>query len=155
MVLLSAVVTSCGGDADGNENGAPDGTADIQVLTDDDIGTDVVVGHDERFEIRLESTPGTGYAWQVSAMTSPDLVELEDHTHVPADSSLVGAAGTDVFVFAAAGEGAGILRLEYIRQFGDPIVPERVAEFIIRIDGAELTPPPGTPPPTATAVADG
>ena len=155
LVLVSVAATSCGDSDDADQNGAADQNADIQVFSDDDIGADVVVDQDEQFEIRLASTPSTGYAWQVSAMTSPDLVELEDRTHISADSGLVGAAGTDVFVFAATGEGAGVLRLEYIREFDDPIVPERVAEFIIRIDGAELTPPPGTPPPTNTAVADG
>ena len=142
-VLLLFAAAACGDDAD------------IPIFTDDDIGTDVEVGANEQFEIRLASTPGTGYAWEISEMTSTDLVELEERTHISAESGLVGAAGTDVFVFATTGQGAGILRLEYVRSFDDPIVPERVAEFIVRIDGAELTPPPGTPPPTNTAVAPG
>jgi len=142
VVLLSFAAAACGDD-------------DIQVFTDDEIGSEVEVEANEQFEIRLESTPSTGYAWEISAMTSPDLVELDTRTHVSSDSGLVGAAGTDVFTFTAAERGAGILRLEYIRSFDDPVVPERVAEFIVRIDGAELTPPPGTPPPTNTAVAPG
>jgi predicted secreted protein len=143
VILLSAVAGSCGDDSDG------------QIFTDDDIGTEVEVAHDEQFEIHLESAPSTGYTWELSVMTVPDLVELMDRTHVSAESGLVGAAGTDVFVLTATGRTAGILRLEYVRSFDDPIVPERVAEFIVRIDGAELTPPPGTPPPTNTAVAPG
>lgn len=143
MVLLLFVAAACGDDAE------------TQVFTDDDIGTEVIIGPNEQFEIRLASNPSTGYAWEISAMTNPDLVELEERTHISADSGLVGEPGTDVFTFTAGDEGAGILRLEYIRSFDDPIVPERVAEFIIRIDGAEVTPPPGTPPPTNTAVAPG
>jgi hypothetical protein len=46
-----------------------------------------------------------------------------------------------VFTFAAVGEGAGILRLEYVRSFDDPPVPERIVEFIVRVDGAAW--PPG------------
>jgi predicted secreted protein len=141
MVLLVFVAAACG-----------DG-ADIQVFTDDDIGTEVEIGANEQFEIRLASTPSTGYAWEISEMTSPDLVELEERTHISADSGLIGEPGTDVFTFTAGDDGAGILRLEYYCCFDEPAVPERVAEFIVRIDGAELTPPPGTPPPTNTAVA--
>jgi hypothetical protein len=45
-----------------------------------------------------------------------------------------------VFVFVAGDEGAGVLRLEYVRSFDDPVIPERVAEFIVRIDGAPWPP---------------
>jgi hypothetical protein len=87
-------------------------------------------------------------------MTTTDLVALTSRTYVASDTDLVGAAGTDVFVFTA-GQGAGILRLDYIRSFDDPIIPERVAEYIIRIDGAEWPPPHGTNPSTNRAVAPG
>ena len=137
--LLSAA-TACGDD---------DGT---QVLTDADIGAEIEVGAGDQFEIRLDSNPSTGYSWEVAEMTTPDLVVLERRTHVAADTDLVGAAGTDVFVFTAVG-GAGILRLEYIRSFDDPIVPERVAEFIVIVDGADWPPAAGTAPSTDTAVA--
>ena len=41
-----------------------------------------MVDADEQIEIRLESNPGTGYAWQVSAMTTTDLVALASRTYV-------------------------------------------------------------------------
>lgn len=122
------------------------------VLTDDEIGSETEVSSGEQFEVRLDSNPSTGYSWQVSDMTTPQLVVLESQTHVAADTDLVGADGTDVFVFTAVG-GAGILRLEYVRSFDDPIVPERVAEFIVRVDDAEWPPPDGTTESTNTAVA--
>ena len=90
VVVLSWLPAACGGDDDG-----------IQVLTDDQIGSVVEVDADEQFEIRLESNLGAGYAWQVSAMTTTDLVALTSRTYVASDTDLVGAAGTDVFVFTA------------------------------------------------------
>lgn len=141
-VLLSGVFAAC------------DDDDELQVFTDAQIGSEIEVVAGEQFEIRLESNPSTGYGWELSAMTTPDLVELERSTHLAADTDLVGVAGTDVFVFAA-GRGAGILRLEYIRSFDDPVIPERVAEFVIRIDGAAWPPSAGTTPSTNTAVASG
>jgi predicted secreted protein len=137
---LMAAVAACGDD---------DGT---QVLTDADIGSEIDVDGGERFEIRLESNPSTGYAWELSEMTTPDLVVLESRTHVPADSDLVGASGTDVFVFTAV-RGAGVLRLEYVRSFDDPVVAERVAEFVVRVDDAEWPPAGGSLPATTTTSA--
>ncbi len=74
-------------------------------------------------------------------MTTPDLVALDNRRYFEPDSDLVGAPGTEIFALAAGTEAAGILRLEYIRSLEDPIIPERVVEFIIRIDGADR--PPG------------
>lgn len=124
VLALWSMSTACGDDGG------------VQVVTDDEIGSEIEVSAGEQFEVRLESTPSTGYSWQLSEMTTPGLVELESRTHVAADTDLVGAAGTDVFVFTAV-SGAGILRLEYVRSFDDPIVPERVAEFVVRVDDAE------------------
>lgn len=140
-LLLASLLVACG-DSD-----------DIQVLTDDEIGTEIELSANELFEIHLESNPTTGYAWGMSAMTTPDLVSMESKTYVGPDSDLVGVAGTDIFVFTAGGQGSGILRLEYVRSFEDPAIPERVAEFIIRIEGVEWPPPQGTVPPTSTAEA--
>lgn len=144
MCLVAAALlstpTACGDD---------DG---IPVLTDDEIGSEIEVSAGEQFEVRLESNPSTGYGWELSPMTTPDLVVLESRTHTPADGGLVGAAGTDVFVFTAVG-GAGILRLEYVRSFDDPVVPERVAEFVVRVDGAEWPPSGRSVPPTSTTAA--
>jgi inhibitor of cysteine peptidase len=140
VVVVWSMAAACGGDGD------------VLVLTDAETGSEIEVDSGEQFEVRLDSNPSTGYSWQISEMTTPELVVLESQTHVAADTDLVGAAGTDVFVFTAVG-GAGVLRLEYIRSFDDPIVPERVAEFIVRVDDAQWPPPAGTTPSTNTAVA--
>lgn len=142
MLLVSLTVAGCG----------DDGGADL-VLTEQDSGTEFELDPGEQFAVRLESNPTTGYSWEVSEMTTPDLVVLESVTHVETDTELVGAPGTDVFVFTAGSAGAGILRLEYVRSFEDPAVPERIVEFVLRIDDAPWPPPGGTPPSTGTAVA--
>jgi predicted secreted protein len=137
------MVSSCGDDDDSI------------VVTDVDSGSEIEVASGDSFEVRLESSPSTGFAWDVDAMSSPGLVELRSKSfEEPVDGDVVGAPGTDVFVFEATGEGAGILRLAYVRSFDDPPVPERVAEYIIRIDGAPWPPDdPGEPPGTSTATA--
>jgi inhibitor of cysteine peptidase len=113
----------------------------VVVLTDLDSGTEVLVAAGETFEVHLTSNPSTGFGWEVDAMSTPGLVTLTSRNFEdPPDSDLVGAAGTEVFVFEATGEGAGILRLAYLRPFEDRPVPQRVAEFIVRIDEAPWPP---------------
>lgn len=114
---------------------------DDVVVTSSDSSSEVELGSGEKFEVRLESNPSTGYGWEVSAMTSPGVVDLVSQGfESSADENIVGASGTEVFVFRATDAGAGILRLEYVRPFDDPVVPERVVEYIVRIDGAKWPP---------------
>ena len=49
---------------------------EMMVLTDADSGSDIAVEQGERFELHLEANPSTGYAWEIDAMSTPDLVEL-------------------------------------------------------------------------------
>lgn len=143
-IVVGLGLVACG---DGDDDG------DLAVFTDEQSGAEIELAAGEQFELHLESNPSTGYGWEVSEMTTADLVELDGRSYVEPDSDLVGAPGTEIFAFTAGGRGAGILRLEYIRSFDDPIVPERVVEYILRIDGAEWPPPDGVSPSTSTAEA--
>lgn len=127
--------------------------AEVEVLTGDQSRAEIELSSAEKFEVHLESNPSTGFAWEISPMASPDLVTLDSKAYVEPDSDLVGVPGTEVFVFTTGSEGAGILRLEYIRSSDDPPVAERVVEFILRIDGADWPPTRSTAPTRATAVS--
>ena len=144
-VGVALLIASCG------EAGSAD-----RVLTGSDTGAHVLIDSGDRFEIRLESNATTGYEWMVTEAGLPDIVELVDDHYEAPDTNLVGAPGTQVFVVEAIRQGADVLRLEYVRPFEDPMIPERVVEFIIRIDGAvwpavDAGTPPGTP---SASVAD-
>jgi len=130
-------------------------SGDELVVTEVDSTAELRVGAGDMIEVRLESNPSTGYSWGLSDMTSPGIAELESQSFVESEGDLVGAPGTDVFVFKAADSGAGILRLEYVRQFDDPPVPERVVEYIVRIDDAPWPPErdDAQPPSTSSATA--
>ena len=152
VLLTSAVLLgACGDDDDGDADG------DTLVVTDRDTGSEIEVGTGERFTLRLESNPSTGYAWELDEVSMPTVVELvSTEFEESSDDDLVGAPGTEVYVFEATATGAGILRLEYLRSFDDPPIPERIVEYILRVDGAPW--PPDTsdvdPPTTDTATAD-
>jgi len=103
----------------------------------------VACGHDGNRQVFTDD--------KISDIASPDLIVLESMTYLQTSSDLVGAPGTDVLAFAAGDQGAGVLRLEYIRGFDEPVVPDRVSEFILRIDGSRWPPAEVTVPPTSTA----
>lgn len=139
---LLVAVAACGGDDDGR-----------RVVTDAESTAEVLLDVGDELEVRLSSNPTTGYSWRIEP--EPTVVELRSSTFEEAEDAadLVGVGGTEVFVFDVVTAGAEILRLEYVRPFDDPVVPERIVEYIVRVDGAPWPPTDVSPPATATATA--
>ncbi len=133
IVVLAVLVLACG--------------AEPQVLGRDDSGSEVLLDIGDTVEIELESNPSTGYGWELADPDSAPMVNLTSATYIPPDSDLVGTAGVERFTFEATERGAGVVRLEYIRPFDDPPIPDKIVEYIVRVDGARFEPdgePPGT-----------
>lgn len=126
------------------------GSAGVSEYSHRESGDEILVDSGEEFRIRLESNPSTGYTWKVVTDTGQDSVKPRNHRHEPADTDTVGAAGDDVFTFEAIG-GAAVLRLEYVRPFDDPVIAERVVEYVVRVDGAPWPPEVIDPPSISTA----
>lgn len=145
MALLALVAMACGSES------ATD-TGDLRVLTEAENTQEILLDAGEQFEVRLESNASTGFSWEIAAEAGPMAVELRTRTYEEPDTDLVGAPGTEVFRFEAIGD-AEVLRLEYVRSFDDPPIPDRVIEYIIRVDEAPWPPEGVQPPTTGSALA--
>ena len=133
-LVVVVVVAACSSDGGDEVLG--------RVVTEADSTNEVELTAGEEFVVRLESNPSTGYGWVIAETSTPGIAEFKLRSYEdPDDVDVVGAAGFEVFTFEAGPSGAGILRLEYVRSFDDPPVPDRVVEYIIRIDGAPWPPP--------------
>lgn len=141
IIGMSVALVGCGGDS-----------ADL-VLDDADNGKTVLVDSGDRFEVRLEANATTGFEWVVDSESASEVVTIVSSTYEEPPTDLVGAPGTQIFVFEATTAGAGILRLEYIRPFDEPPVPERIVELIVSVDDVPWTRSADEPPTTSTATA--
>ncbi len=148
MIALIMLVAACTFDS----TTETDSGSGIEVLTEANNGEQVFLDAGAQFEVRLESNPSTGYSWEISAPSVPYAFEFRTRSYEEPDTDLVGAPGTEVFTFEAIRD-AEILRLEYIRSFDDPVIPEQVVEFIIRVDDAPYPPEDVQPPSTSSAIA--
>ena len=149
LIVLVALVAACGSDSTTDTS---DSGNERVVLTEANNGEEVLLDPGALFEVRLESNPSTGYSWEILGASTPYVIELWTRSYEEPDTDLVGASGTDVFTFEAI-SGAEMLRLEYVRAFEDPVIPERVVEFIIRVDDAPWPPEDVQPPATSSAIA--
>jgi len=107
------------------------------VVTASDDGGSVTLASGQELVVRLESNPSTGYSWE--AIGIPGVLEgssAPEHEASSEDEDVVGASGTDVFTFTAAGTSGerGTLELEYRRPWESGVAPEDefVLEVIIR-----------------------
>ncbi len=123
VALVGLVVASCGSDDEQTPV-----TLDIS-----DSGSAITFEVGDTFEVLLESNPTTGYGWTVAEQ--PDGVTLVSSDYEEPDTSLVGAGGVEVFEFEATAVGSGVLRLDYVRSFDDPVVPADTVEYDLTITG--------------------
>lgn len=123
------------------------------IIGEDDMNTELELAAGDLAEIRLPSNPSTGFRWVIPAGLIDAPIHIVDDWHEAAETDLVGAPGTDVFRIEATTRGAGVLRLEYRRPFEPGEPPERIAEFIIRVDDAPWPPPNPDQPATSSATA--
>ena len=120
FVATAALLAACGND--GGSTVALDGADSLSEVSLD-IG--------DQLDVELEANPTTGYSWELGPL--PDGLQLVSSDFQEPGGSLVGASGTQLFVFDVVGPGSGILRFEYVRVFDDPVVAEKIVEYVLTI----------------------
>ena len=77
-------------------------------------GEPIKVKAGQKFIIRMESNPTTGYSWQLSKDLD-NIIVLVTNAFIPPESKLCGAGGHEVWTFKAIGEGQMDISLNYVR----------------------------------------
>ena len=92
------------------------GTTNISDKTEEYLnpGESIKVKAGQKFIIRMESNPTTGYGWQLSK-TLDNKIILVTNAFIPPDSKLCGAGGHEVWTFKAVGEGQMEISMNYVR----------------------------------------
>ena len=122
LVAAAVLLGACG----------DDGGATVELDAGDSL-SEVSLDVGDQLSVSLEANPTTGYSWELGPL--PDGLQLVSSEFEEPGGSLVGAPGMQRFVFDVVGRGSGILRLEYVRVFDDPVIAEKIVEFVLTIDG--------------------
>jgi inhibitor of cysteine peptidase len=122
LVAAAALLAACG----------DDGGATVELDADDSL-SEVSLDVGDQLDVALDANPTTGYSWEMGPL--PEGLQLVSSEFDEPGGSLVGAAGTQVFVFDVIGPGGGVLRFEYVRVFDDPVIAEQIVEYVLTIDG--------------------
>jgi predicted secreted protein len=82
----------------------------------------------DTYTVSLESTPSTGYRWEVSV--SDSIVEVVDHEYRSV-SELIGAAGYEDFHFKALSPGETEIEMLYLRPWKRDVIECQPIEFLV------------------------
>ena len=84
--------------------------------TQNNIVKDVALVRPGHLIVRLGANPSTGYQWGEADISGTEIVAQESRQYVaPQNTKLVGAAGTDVWVFDSKAAGATKISFSYSR----------------------------------------
>lgn len=124
-------------------------------LTEADSGTSVQSAKGAAITITLEANASTGYHWIEATKPDPAIVATDEGSgeFVAPDTALIGASGSQVFSYHAAGDGTTSMVLQYVA----PGTGEVAKTFSVTI---AVGPVAGmldavAPPPTSTDRAAG
>ena len=90
----------------------------------------------EAMSITLESNPSTGYSWFASISDTAILAQMgEPEYTAPTESStpVVGAPGTQTFLFQAIETGTTTITLEYKRGWETDVAPEKTITITVEV----------------------
>jgi predicted secreted protein len=91
-------------------------------------GNNISIKKDQEFNLYLKSNPTTGYEW--IPIFNASIVKLISHSFKPS-SLLMGASGTDTFVFKGMSLGTTLIKMQYKRSWENNSVAEK--KFVVSI----------------------
>jgi inhibitor of cysteine peptidase len=83
---------------------------------------DIEVG--DKIKAKLCANPTTGYSWDY-VLPDESVMKFESHEYMEPDTDLVGASGTDVWIFKAVKAGEVVIKMEYSRPWENGTETER------------------------------
>jgi inhibitor of cysteine peptidase len=83
---------------------------------------DIEVG--DKIKAKLCANPTTGYSWDY-VLPDESVMKFESHEYMEPDTDLVGASGTDIWIFKAVKAGEVVIKMEYSRPWENGTETER------------------------------
>jgi predicted secreted protein len=110
VILLPLITTGCGSAAPIIIQHSLDDFRSQQTIYDT---VDISIG--ESFTVILGSNPSTGYSWGDAAiwLKTAKIEQISHNYTAPTNTSLVGAGGTDVWVFQGKSAGSSFIEIDY------------------------------------------
>lgn len=111
-------------------------------VTDPQDGGRLMVFAGDTVQVRLRSTPGTGYSWQVAHVDTSVLALQGTPVFITPPQNIPGAEGHEVFNFLTMRPGSSTLQLAYSRPWEKGTAPAKVFTVDVIVHPASDRPMP-------------
>jgi inhibitor of cysteine peptidase len=101
------------------------GASRTVVVSEADAGKTITLDAGQRLEVRLPGNQTTGFSWIPGDVDSA-ILAAQGEAEYAASSDLLGASGTFIFRYEAAGEGTQELSYAYLKPWESDVAPEQV-----------------------------
>jgi inhibitor of cysteine peptidase len=115
ILLLPLLIAGC---ASTTQNTAPE-TQTIEITLDQfstqkDVVKNIDLAVQGTLTVKLGANPTTGYSWTDAEITDPAVINQISRNYVAPDTGLVGAGGTEVWVFNSSNNpGTATIKMSY------------------------------------------
>lgn len=103
------------------------------VVTDRNDRSQIEIGSGQILVLKLPTTPGLGYSWQITNNDITKLPPLGDSQLEPVEAEAPGAIENQVFRFAAKAMGSNVLMLKYVRPWEQNAPPLKTFRLTVQI----------------------
>ena len=152
LLLIAATLTTASAFSDSPEEQPPP-PSEVRLSAEDD-GRLIELTEGQVLAISLESSPSTGYTWQVTEADSAEegggIVRQTSEIEFDPDSLLLGAPGMQTLRFEPLAKGQTTLQLVYRRLWEDA---EPIRSFSVRVQCIGTFTEPASPKTSASAAA--
>lgn len=87
------------------------------------------------FEVKLKSNPTTGYSWMLSEPVDSTIIEFDKKEFVSDNdpsNPMIGAGGTEIWIFSGVDVGKTNIKLKYARNWEDE-ENVKTKEYIVKV----------------------
>jgi predicted secreted protein len=117
VLLLPLLAVGCSSAKEAGTNGMPNAKT-LEITLDDFSGENdkleyVEIAFPGTLTVRLGGNRTTGYVWEVTEIVHPEVIHEASNDYEEPVTTLVGAGGTEVWVFNTTDTGLAIIRMSY------------------------------------------
>ena len=133
LASLAILVSACSA-AIGGPSQTTVAVSDSEFSQAKNISKQITISAGSELTVRLASNPTTGFSWTDPGLATPGILTQSDNKYVAPVDGVVGAGGTQVWVFKSLAKGTTTVKSDYSRPWEGGEKSERTFLLTVTVE---------------------